>query len=144
MRFAIFCIVSLLAVNSWAFDSLRFSQSINPLPLNETELRVKTVYGATDGLATNQSQDAKGYHRATGSMRLSGTGIDTVTLNTDISAGGQDISFLNSGSYFGSVWVSDSGNNKTYKIRPIDGIRFEVISSDSTDTNTVNFQVEGE
>ena len=60
---------------------------------DDIEGKVKTVYDI-NGRPVNQSQDAKGFHRVTGSVKLV-DGKATITLNTNIAEGRQDISFIN-------------------------------------------------
>lgn len=114
-----------------------------PAEIKDIEGKVKTVYG-TDGRPINQSENSKGYHRVSGSCKLKGTGVDTVSLNSSIADGRQDITFIGQSTYFGQAWSLSSANGNTYRVIPIGGNKFEIRSSSSTDTNTVNFQVEGE
>ena len=111
-------------------------------PKEEVEGRIKTVYGI-DGRPINQSQYAKGYHRVFGECKLV-NGIDTISINSSTEDGLQDVTFIGKGTYHGKVWSLNSDNTKSYRIIPLDGQRFIVRSSDTTDTNTINFQVEGE
>ena len=127
----------LLAVD----DTLKPPEIVLPQRSDETEGRVKTVYGI-NGRPVNQSQDAKGFHRVQGSAKLV-NGVDTIDLNTSTADGGHDISFLGDSTYFGlarAVVV----NGHSYTIVPISGTRFVVVSSDTTDTATVRFRLEGE
>jgi len=109
---------------------------------DDIEGKVKTVYDI-NGRPINQSQDAKGFHRVTGSVKLV-DGKATITLNTNIAEGRQDISFINKYTYWGRVSVSDTSNTNTYEVYPQSGTQFIILSSSSTDTNTVNYLVEGE
>jgi hypothetical protein len=108
----------------------------------EVEGRIKTVYGM-DGRPINQSQYAKGYHRVFGETKLV-NGIDTLTINSSTEDGLQDVTFIGQSTYHGRVWSLSESNTKSYRIIPIDGKRFIIKSSDTTDTATINFQVEGE
>lgn len=109
---------------------------------NDVEGKVKTVYDS-NGRPVNQGQDSKGLHRVTGTIKLV-AGVASVTLNTNINEGRQDISFISASTYRGQVWMSDTTNANTYGIYPQSGIQFIILSSDAADTNTVNYWVEGE
>jgi len=124
-----------------AVDSLKTEEPVVPQKVEQIEGRVKTVYGI-DGRPVNQSQNAKGYHRVQGNAKLQ-NGVDTIDLNTSTGDGGQDVTFIGDSTYFGmarAVLV----NGHTYTIVPISGKRFVVVSSDTTDTATVRFRLEGE
>lgn len=108
----------------------------------QIELKVKTVY-SVDGRPVNQALDAKGYHRITDSVKLV-AGRANITLNTSTSDGKQDVSFLSWSTYAGQAWSRDTLATNTYQIIQITGSRFVVKSSDSADTSTVYFRVEGE
>ncbi len=116
--------------------------SVGAFTQDDTEGKVKTVYDI-NGRPVNQSQDAKGLHRVSGTVKLV-AGLSTVTLNTNISNGRQDISFISESTYRGQVWVSDTSNSNIYGIYPQSGTQFIIVSSDAADTNTVNYWVEGE
>lgn len=122
-------------------DSVKTAEIVSPQKIQEVEGRVKTVYGI-DGRPVNQSQNAKGFHQIQGSAKLV-NGVDTVDLNTSTANGGQDISFLGDSTYFGMARAVVV-NGHTYTIVPISGKRFIVVSSDTTDTATVRFKLEGE
>jgi hypothetical protein len=109
---------------------------------DDTEGKVKTVYDIT-GRPVNQGQDSKGIHRITGQVELV-LGVAVVNLNTNISNGRQDVSFISENTYSGRVWVSDTSNTNTYAIYPQSGTQFIILSSSATDTNTVNYWIEGE
>lgn len=104
--------------------------------------QVKTRYGP-DGRPVNQSEYAKGKHTVVGSCTLV-NGVDTISLNTSTQNGQQDVSFIDNSTYFGQAWIVGGNGGKTYEIRAIAGNKFVIASSDTTDTSTVNFQVEGE
>lgn len=104
--------------------------------------QIKTNYDIT-GRPVNQAEDAKGRHRVLGSATLV-NGVDTISLNTSTQNGRQDVSFIDNSTYFGQAWIVGGNGGKTYEIRAIAGNKFVIVSSDTTDTNTVNFQVEGE
>lgn len=104
--------------------------------------QVRTVYDI-NGRVVNQAQDAKGFHRVSGSTKLV-AGVDTVTLNSGTVNGKQDISFTGAGTYWGRAWSLTPTNDSTYKVVPISGTQFLIKSSGGTDTATVNFVVEGE
>ena len=105
--------------------------------------QIKTRYDIT-GRVVNQRQDSKGYHRIVDSASLS-NGVDTITLNTSITNGQQDVSFLDATTFFGTAWASSlTSRGNTYTIIPLSATQFIVVSSDTTDSATVRFQVEGE
>jgi hypothetical protein len=110
---------------------------------DQAEKKVKTTYGA-DGRPINQSQYAKGWHRVFGEMKFSGNGVDTVELNTSINNGKQDVSFVSEKTFTGRAWSLDGDNGNSYRVRPIGGNKVEIISSDSTDTNSIQYILEGE
>ena len=116
-------------------DSVQINKSVN------VEQKTKTVYGV-DGRPVNQSQYAKGFHRIHGTSTMV-NGVDTITLNTSTANGDQDVSFIGDSTYFGMA-RSISVNGYTYTIVPISGKKFVVVSSDTTDTATVRFTLEGE
>jgi hypothetical protein len=130
----IFGIVLLFIISAFIATQDAYGQDV--------EGKVKTVYDL-NGRPVNQSQDAKGLHRVSGSIKLT-SGVATVLLNTNINDGRQDISFISANTYRGNVWVADTSNANTYKIYPQSGTKFLILSSDATDTNTVNYWVEGE
>ncbi len=126
-------------------DSIPAARLVEPLPAPPAvEGRVKTVYDIGTGRPVNQSEHAKGYHRAVREIKLGGSGYDTITVNSSISDGRQDLSFIDHTTYFGRVWSLDADNESSYRIIPISGTQFIIISSDSTDTGTVRVMVEGE
>ena len=104
---------------------------------------LRTSYG-TDGLPVNRGAVAKGFHRVVGETKLV-NGVDTVSLNTSIQNGKQDISFTDVASYSGRAWSMDLANrSKVYSILPLTGSKFVVVSSSATDTVTVKYVLEGE
>ena len=107
----------------------------------DIEGRVKTVYG-TDGRPVNQSQYAKGKHTVSGIATMV-NGVDTITVNTSTAKGGQDVSFIDNLTYDGTARAVVA-NGHTYTVIPISGKKFVVVSSDSLDTASVRFTVEGE
>lgn len=109
---------------------------------DDTEQRVKTIYDA-DGRPVNQAIDSKGWHQVTGQVKLA-SGRSTVTLNTSTADGKQDVSFRDSSTYRGSAWSLDTSNAYTYRVIPLSGARFQIRSSEPTDTATVRYRVEGE
>ncbi len=109
----------------------------------DTEGRVKTVYGI-DGRPLNQSEDAKGSHILTGSVKLSSGSSAILNLNTSTANGAQDISFISSATYSGTAWSLDTSNTFSYKVYPLSGVNFIIKSSDGSDTATVQFRLEGE
>jgi hypothetical protein len=109
---------------------------------DETEGKVKTVYDIT-GRPVNQDQDAKGYHRISGTLKLV-AGLASTSLNTNINDGRQDVSFINETTYHGQAWSLDSLNTNSYTVYPMSGIVFIIKSSNGADTATVQFMVEGE
>ena len=110
--------------------------------VKKAKQQIKTVYGI-NGRVVNQALDAKGWHRVSGQVTLS-SGVDTVTLNTSLMDGKQDISFIGDSTFGGRAWSLNQGNTNTYRIIPIGGNRFIVKSSDGADTATLRFIVEGE
>jgi hypothetical protein len=109
----------------------------------DTKREILTVYD-TAGRVVNQAQDSKGWHRVSGTVKLV-AGVDTVTINTSKANGRQDSSFKSASTYYGRGQSSDIANRaKVYSILPLSGTRFVVVSSDDTDTATINFVVEGE
>lgn len=103
---------------------------------------IKTVFDA-NGRPINQSQRAKGFHRVAGSVKLIG-GRATITLNTRTAEGRQDVSFISGKTFKGVVTITDTTNNKTYRVWPHDGKTAFIMSSDTTDTATVGYTLEGE
>jgi hypothetical protein len=108
----------------------------------EIEGRVKTVYG-TDGRPVNQSQDAKGFHRVTGSVKLA-SGRAILSFNSSTENGKQDVSFISASTYIGKLSVTDTTNSYTYYFYPLSGKQAMIKSSSGTDTTTVHFIVERE
>ncbi len=112
----------------------------------ETELldhKIRTIYGV-GGLPFNRGIGAKGFHRVTGVCKLV-AGVDTVTLNTLIDGGKNDVSFTDSSTFHGRAWSMDLGNRgRIYSILPLTSTKFVVVSSDNTDTATILFSLEGD
>ena len=104
--------------------------------------KVKTIY-TVKGRPTQRSQFGKGWHQIADSWKLV-AGRAIVSLNTSTSQNRQDVSFLSKETYRGTAFSLDTLNSRTYKIIPLSGAQFLIMSSDSTDTATVNFLVEGE
>ncbi len=138
------CVLALLLLGAFAIvaaDSTK-APTVKEV-VKQSEQKIKTRYSIS-GDVVNQAQNAKGYHRVTGTATLA-NGVDTVVLNASVSNGRQDVSFLADSTYFGTAWpLSISHRSKRYSVLPLSGTRFVVVSSDSTDTATVRFQVEGE
>ena len=109
---------------------------------NITEKKIKTVYDI-NGRPVQQSESNKGWHRVSGSATLS-SGKATISLNTSTANGKQDISFLADTTYFGSAWSTDTTSVYRYRINPLSGTQFMIISDSSNDTSTVQFLVEGQ
>lgn len=111
--------------------------------VKKSETKVKTRYDIS-GRPVNQGQNLKGFHRVVGSCKLV-SGIYTVTLNSSTAESRQDISFTNATTYSGRAWTLNvADRSKIYSVKPISGIKFNVVSSDTADTATVQFEVEGE
>lgn len=103
---------------------------------------IKTVFGS-DGRPVNQSQTAKGFHRVSGSLKLA-SGRGTINLNTRTAEGRQDVSFISRATYKGSVTITDTTNTKTYTVYPRTASMAVIVSSDTSDTATVGYVLEGE
>ena len=112
------------------------------LASDQVEKRVKTVYDS-NGRPVNQAMDAKGWHQVAGSVTLA-SGKATVALNTSTANGRQDVSFRSNKTYRGSAWSLDTSNTYTYRVYPLTGSSFLIRSSDTGDTATVYYRVEGE
>lgn len=111
--------------------------------VQQSEGKTKTRYDI-NGRPVNQGLNVKGFHRVVGSVRLS-SGTATVNLNTSTDGGKQDISFTSATTYSGRAWtLSISDRSKVYSVKPINGKKFSVVSSDTADATTVHFEVEGE
>ncbi len=105
--------------------------------------KIRTIY-KSNGLPINRGFDGKGFHRVSGKSTLV-SGVDTVTLNTDVGGGKSDISFSDSLSYWGRAWAASLAHRaNTYSILPLTGSKFVVVSSSDTDTAAVNYSVEGD
>ncbi len=128
------------AVVAQTVDSTKKPLVVNP---SEIEGKTKTIYGI-DGRPINQGLETKGRHPVSGEKKLAGTGVDTITINTAVDGDRNDVSFIDHNTYHGIAWSLDGSNGKTYRIVPLSGNRFEIRSSDSTDTATVKFFLEGE
>lgn len=109
----------------------------------DVKREILTVYDTT-GRVINQLRDAKGWHKISGTVTLT-SGVDTVNINISKVNGRQDLSFTSASTYSGRAWSTDIANRaKGYTILPLSGTQFVVVSSDNTDTATINFVVEGE
>lgn len=109
----------------------------------DVKREILTVYDTT-GRVINQLRDAKGWHKVSGTVTLV-SGVDTVNINTSKVNGRQDLSFTSTSTYSGRAWSTNIANRaKVYTILPLSGTQFVVVSSDNTDTATINFVVEGE
>lgn len=108
----------------------------------QTKGEILTTYDA-DGTPVNQGIERKGYHRVTGQKTLI-NGRATVHMNTSIEGGRRDVSFLSASSYRGYAWSTDTTNSNTYIVYPLTGRMAQIRSSDSTDTATINYALEGE
>jgi|GEM_PF-6074878 len=108
----------------------------------EIEGKVKTVFGI-DGRPVNQGQEQKGFHRVSGETTLA-AGRDTVILNSSVADGRNDVTFIGLKTYTGRAWSLSASNTATYRLVPLAGNKFEIISTDSSDTATVQYVVEGE
>lgn len=106
------------------------------------EKKIRTGYDE-NGRPVNQGQDRKGWHRVTGSAKLS-SGKATVTINTSTAQGRQDVAFLSRSTYWGTSWSLDTTNTNRYWVVPLTGKTLMVKSSDGADTATVQWKVEGE
>lgn len=107
-----------------------------------TEKKVKTAYDI-NGRAIYASDQNKGWHRVQGSATLS-SGKATITLNTSLENGKQDISFNADSTYFGTAWALDTTSINKYRVNPLSGTQFMIISDSSNDSSTVQFVVEGQ
>jgi len=107
----------------------------------DLERNVKTAYDA-QGRPAFQSENNRGLHRIIDSTALS-DGRDTVFLNTSVAKGRQDVSFYSKASYHGAAWSTDVSDSNTYRVVPLTGSSFLILSSDTSDDGTVNFMVEG-
>lgn len=109
----------------------------------EVKDEIVTIYDS-DGRVEGQSQDNKGWHRIIGSVSLSG-GEATVNLNTALTNGRQDVSFQDLFSYGGYCWTTTQSNKTNeYRVYPVSGTQFKIISSDGSDTKTIRYLVEGQ
>lgn len=104
---------------------------------------VRTTYNAETGLVENQGQYRQGMHESAGSVTLD-SGEATIDLNTKVSPGRRDVTYLGLNTYGGWVQPLDTSSANTYQLVPISGRRFKIISSSSTDTATVNYRVMGD
>lgn len=108
----------------------------------DVERRVTTAYDIY-GRPVDQSQYNKGLHTVMGVTTLA-SGVDTLSLNTSVAEGRQDISFQSETTYHGTAWSLDATNTNTYRVIPLSGHRFVVKSSSGVDTATVRFFLEGQ
>ena len=126
-----------------AADSTMVKRPVEPqVDMRKISGEIKTVFGS-DGRPVNQSQTNKGFHRVSGKTQMV-NGRARVTLNTSTVTGKQDVSFNSSKTYKGIITIIDTINNKTYRVIPQDGKTAIIISSDSTDTASIIYTLEGE
>ena len=104
---------------------------------------IRTTYNAETGLVENQGQYRQGMHESAGSVTLD-SGEAIINLNTKVSPGRRDVTYLGSNTYGGWVQPLDTSSANTYQLVPISGRRFKIISSSATDTATVNYRVMGD
>ena len=104
--------------------------------------QVQAIRDAVTGLPKGQIQVTRAYHKADGTAKLV-EGRITVSLNTAIGEGKQDMSFTDADSYKVSVWPLDTTNSNTYVTQIVSGRQFFIKSSSATDTFTVAYRVEG-
>ncbi len=101
----------------------------------------RTSYNASDGRPI-QGQNNPGFHRAQGSATLS-SGQIVIDLNTNVGAGRNDMSFIDS-SFVGHARSLDTSNSNTYTVYALGKSKILIKSSSGADTATVNFTVEGQ
>ncbi len=104
---------------------------------------VKTSYRSSTGLVANQGQYTQGFHVSLDTVTLVG-GQATIDLNTQVSPGRRDISFVDVRSYGGVVHSLDTASDNTYRIVSLSGGKFKIVSSDPTDIGTVKFMMLGD
>lgn len=107
----------------------------------DIERNVKTAYDAK-GRPAFQSENNRGYHTILDQTTLS-NGRDTVNLNTSVADGRQDISFYSKDSFSGVAWSTTEADTNTYRVIPLSGASFIILSSDTAYAGTVNYKVEG-
>lgn len=111
--------------------------------IERLEGRSFTRHG-TDGRPVNQGQDQKGYHKSVGEVTLS-SGRAVVSLNNLPGEGKQSVSFISSETYHGKAWSLDTTNGKRYAVYPISDKQVMIkCLTDTLDSSTVKYQVEGE
>ena len=110
--------------------------------LDRSQSQAKTRYDATTGRPVGQKVDAKGWHPAEGSVDLSG-GSAVVTINTSIENDAQDMSFTGDSTYSGVAWGLDSSSTTNYFVVPLNGHQFYIRSSDTNDSSTIRYRLEG-
>lgn len=137
--FTCLCGSSLVAAKE---DSVKVEENlvIEEESARRVEQKIRTIYG-TDGHPYSQSERNKGLHQVWGTGKMS-NGIDTIEINTSPRDGRQDVSFEGEAAYFGTVRAFIVNGN-TYTVIPIDGEKFVIQSSDTTDTASVRFKLEG-
>lgn len=104
---------------------------------------VKTSYRSSTGLVANQGQYRQGFHVSLDTVTLV-SGEATIDLNTQVSPGKRDVSFVDVRSYGGVVHSLDTASDNTYRIVSLSGGKFRIVSSDSTDIGTVKFMMLGD
>lgn len=109
----------------------------------DIQSQMRTSYQTTTGLIDNQGTYRQGAHSSNDTVTLV-AGEATIDISTAVTPGRMDQSFLSAQSYGGYAYTLDTTNAATYRLVPISGRRFTIISSDSTDTATVHFKVEGD
>lgn len=109
--------------------------------IDQLRLEILTTYDTTGGVFA-QSQNSKGWHRTFGTVTLV-DGEAVVTLNVSPQSGKQVIEFMGDSTYRGHAWSLDTSNGQTYRVYPQAGGQCLIKSSDTTDTATVNFLLEG-
>lgn len=114
-----------------------FSQQVTT-----TEKKIRTIYD-TDGRPLYSSERNKGWHIVQGDVTLS-SGKATVNLNTSTANAKIDVSFLADSTYAGRAWSLDTLNINNYRIVPLSGTRFQVISDSANDATRVYYSVEGQ
>ena len=127
---------------SAAIDSVKVDLNLETAQEKRILGKIRTIY-TTQGRPTQNTPSAKGWHQISDSQKLT-AGKARVTVNTSTANGRQDVSFLSKTSYRGTAFSLDTLNGKSYRLIPLSGTEFVIISSDSTDTSTVLFLVEGE
>lgn len=138
----LFCVI--VSVSSAAEKADSTKTEVKTTDIDEKRIigKIKTIYTAK-GRPTQQKRASKGWHQVADAVKLV-AGRATVTVNTSTAEGRQDVSFIDKTSYRGLAFSLDTVNTFTYRLVPISGIKFMIISSSPSDTVTVNYLVEGE